>query len=203
MSNERNQFEPEYAEGDWPCQILGATAGEQSDERGPTGVIAVRVNCKIEDGPSKGKLCTYEDEINEKSSLYIRRSLTAIGWKGKIANVSSDVEAWIKETGGKSTVTIKHWPLKRGKKYDKWIEAGAKGDPPVWAKASAIGRGPKPLAAPSQSAMSDAEAAMQRAAEVDGGSAPPMDDPGAAPPIGDDIPFATSRFVRDENGQVL
>lgn len=161
------------AEGIWPCTVLGGEAGDVD------GKIKARVNVKIEDGPSKGRFCTYEDEVNSRSSLYIGRSLTACGWKGKsLTTVRDDVAAWIAATGGKSTVEIKHIEIKNGKRAGE-----------IWDKPNSIGRGPKPMRAAGGEALSDADEAMRRAM-IEDGSAPEGDVPHAA--SGDDIPFATA-----------
>lgn len=176
------------AEGTWPCVVISAIAAEEVDQAGKsTGIIKARVNVKIDDGPSKGRTCMYEDDINAKSSLYVFRTLKAVGWKHapNLATVAADVENWIKETGGKSVVEIRHVPIKRGRKFDQWMADGQRGDPPIWDKVNSIGRGPKPLAAPSKTALDEANEAMRRAM-ADDGSAP--DDQ----PASDDIPFATS-----------
>ena len=200
----------EIAEGMWPCTVISATAGEDR------GALVVRVNVKIDDGPDKGKLTTYEDTVNEKSSLYIFRSLKAIGWNGPDPKtIETDVAAWVEKTKGKSTVEIRHIKIGKGAKYDKYLDnhaawvrdgrpEGKEPQPPIWAKANSLGRGPKPLAAPAASTLTDAADAFRRAMEADGGSAPPMDDaPHSASSDVEDIPFITSTFVRDENGQVL
>lgn len=185
------------SEGTWPCTVLSASAGEEVDQAGnPTGVIRARIAVKIDDGPSKGRTCTYEDEVNAKSSIYVGRSLTAVGWKGKtnggdLTTVAADCESWIKETGGKSTVEVRHIPIKKGKKFDKWIADGQKGAGPIWDKVNAIGGGPRALAQPSKTALADARDAMRRAFADDGG-APPPDGP---QPDDDRIPFATCSAV--------
>lgn len=165
------------AEGIWPCTVLSGEAGEID------GVIKARVNVKIEDGPSKGRFCTYEDEINARSSLYVARSMAAVGWKGKsVASLTEDCAAWIVATGGKSSVEIKHIPIKNGKRAGE-----------IWDKPNSIGRGPKPMKAAGGEALSDADEALRRAMAEDG-SAPPDDAPRtAADP--DDIPFATISSV--------
>lgn len=167
------------AEGSWPCTVLGATYGEDDKHN-----LVVRINVKIDDGPSKGMTCTYEDKVDNRSSIYVARSCKAVGWKAqRLATLRDDVAAWIEETGGKSTVDIKHLELKRGKKYDEWVDGGCVGPTPIWDKVSAIGRGPKPLVEPTSSTLADAEEAMRNALAEDGGSAPPDDaDP-------NDIPF--------------
>lgn len=187
----------QLSEGTWPCVVLSASAGEEVDQAGkPTGVIKARVAVKITDGPSHGRTATYEDEINAKSSLYVMRSLQAVGWKGPdLGTVSADVDAWVKATGGKSVVEVRHIAIKKGKKWDKWVADGQRGDPPIWDKVNSVGRGPKPLAAPSKGALDDANEAMRRAMADDGG-APPSDE---AP--SDDIPFITS--ARVSLGEVL
>jgi hypothetical protein len=170
------------SEGTWPCTVLSAGAGEEIDQAGnPTGIIKARVNVRIDDGPSKGRTCTYEDAIDARSSVYVRRSLMACGWKGaSLTTVPGDVAAWVARTGGSSTVEIKHIEIKKGKRAGQ-----------IWDKPNAIGRGPKPLAAPSASALGDADEAMRRAAADDGGGGP-TDGPDSA---NDDIPFITSARV--------
>lgn len=186
MSNEPN-ITPA---GFWPCTVLSGSAGEETDNNGkPTGRIKARVNVKIDDGPSKGRLVTYEDEVNAKSSLYIGRSLKACGWKEKsLSTVAADLDEWIKKTGGKSTVEIRHIEMKRGKRYEEWVDAGKSGFP-IWDKANSIGRGPRPLAAPAAGSLSDADEQMRRAMAEDGGGAP---DEQPTPRDPDDIPFVTA-----------
>jgi hypothetical protein len=123
----------------------------------------------------------------------------------------TDVAAWIAKTGGKSTVQIRYVDIKKGKKYDAYIDdhaawvrdgrpAGKEPQPPIWDKVQAIGSGPKPLAKPSATASQDANEYLARAL-ADEGSAPSHDD--VPPPSDDDrIPFATSRWTR-VNGGVL
>lgn len=177
------------AEGTWPCTVLSASAGEELDQSGkPTGVIKARVAVKIDDGPSVGRTCTYEDEVNAKSSLYVMRSLKACGWTGPdLGTVSKDVEAWIKKTGGKTTVEVRHIEIKKGKKWDKWVADGQRGPAPIWDKVNAIGRGPKVLAQPSKSALNDANQAMREAMELDAPGG--FDSSDTPPPSDDSIPF--------------
>src|SRR3954454_16336969 len=112
-------------EGTWPCTVSGATYGEQLDKQGkPTGRISARVNVVIDGGPDKGKAVSYEDEVTAKSSLYIGRSLKNVGWQGRsLSTVESDVAEWVKKTGGKSTIEIRHIEIKKGKRYDEWCDA--------------------------------------------------------------------------------
>lgn len=186
-----NQPNP-LAEGIWPCTVLSGSAGESEDK---PGVVVVRVNVKIDDGPSKGRMVTYEDELNAKSSLYIMRSMRAAGWKGKtVAAFESDVDEWVKSTGGKSTVEVRHIEVKKGKKFDKWVDGGRQGPAPIWDKVNSIGRGAKPLAAPKGEALSDADDLLRRAMQEEGswnGGAPEDDAPHAATRDPDDIPFIT------------
>ena len=205
---------PNYlAEGTWPCTVLSAECGEDK------GLIAVRINVKIDEGPSKGRQCSYEDRVDAKSAPYVARSCKGAGWSGKLpieSTLVSDVEKWIKETGGRSTVQIRYVDIKKGDKYNAWydehqawIRGGRQGvepQPPIWDKVQAIGVGRKPLAAPSANAAADANDYLARAL-ADEGSAPPLDDvpPGepSAPRVADDeIPFLTSRWTR-VNGGVL
>lgn len=167
------------AEGIWECTVLGGKAGELD------GVMNVQINVQIDDGPSKGQRCTYEDTVNGSSAKYVGWSCTAVGWPGgSLKTLERDIEVWISKTGGKSTVEIRHVEIKRGKVFDKWVAGGRVGPAPIWDKCNGIGRGaPKPLAAPSASTLASADALMREA--MAGG--PPPDD---APPHGDDdIPF--------------
>ena len=175
------------AEGIWNCNVIDAVTGEDK------GALVVRVNVEITDGPSKGRRTTYEDQVNGKSSLYIMRSCQNIGWNaagGKLTTLADDVAKWKAETGGATTVEIRHIAIKKGKQYDKWVDGGMKGEPPIWDKANSLGRGAKPpLAEPSKTALTDAEELMRRAF-LDAGGTPPVDEP----PADDEIPFATCAF---------
>lgn len=188
----KSKFDPQFEAGFWPCVVLDGGIGEDIDNNGkPTGRMKVRVNVRFDDGPDKGRIVSYEDEISAKSALYVSRSLRAIGCKtpDKFGTVSDDIKKWIAETGGKTTVEIRHIEIKKGKKYDEWLDAGAEGNPPIWAKANSLGRGPRPLAPPSGEAMTDAEEQMRRAMAEDGNGAAPDDAPHTADGNGDDIPF--------------
>lgn len=171
------------SEGTWPCVVQSATYGEDDKHN-----MVVRINAKITDGPDKDRMVTYEDIVNVRSALYIGRSCRAVGWKGdELETLRTDVDAWIKETGGASTAEIRHIEIKKGKQYDKWASNNFEGPAPIWAKCNAIGRGPKPLSAPSGETLADANDAMRRAMQEDNGAAPPPDD---VPPMDDDqIPF--------------
>lgn len=152
------------SEGFWPCIVLSGAAG--ADEN---NTITVRITVKFDDGPSKGRIGTYEDKIDARSSLYVQRSCRAVGWKGvSLSTFAADVAAWIDATGGKSTVEIKHIEIKKGKRRDEWVAAGSKGTPPIWDKVNSIGRGPKPLVAATGDALKDADEAMRAAMRVDG-----------------------------------
>lgn len=177
------------AEGSWPCTILNASAGEDGDR---PGVLKVRINVRFDDGPSKGRTGVYEDEMNARSSIYIIRSMKAVGWKGGASGddpltLGDDADKWIKETGGKTTADVRHIEVKRGKKFDKWVDGGRQGPPPIWDKVSAIGRGAKPLTAPKADTLADARDAIRRAM-ADDGSATAADE-GIADVPSDDIPF--------------
>jgi hypothetical protein len=197
MSDKKIDFDKPAspAEGTWPCTVSSATYGEQTDKQGkPTGRIVARVNVTLDAGPDKGRSVSYEDEVTAKSSLYVGRSLKAVGWKERsLSTIEADCAEWIKKTGGKSTVEIRHIEIKKGKRYDEWCEAwyaDHEGSPPplIWPKANSIGRGPRPLAAPSVDALSDADEQMRRAMAEDGGGGAPDDtqQQGRDP---DDIPF--------------
>lgn len=191
------------AAGIWPCIVTNGSVGEQTDAKGkPNGRIVARVNVTLDGGPDKGKVVSYEDEVNAKSSLYIGRSLKNVGWQGRsLTTVAADIDAWVKATGGKSTVEIRHIEIKKGRRYDEWCDAwdeqtqGQDGPPPplYWAKANSLGRGPRPLAAPAAEALGDADEQMRRAMAEDNSAPPPDDMSYAAPPTApvdsDDIPF--------------
>lgn len=169
------------AAGNWPCVVLSADFGEND------GSPDVQINVRITDGPSAGRTCTYQDQVNGKSALYVLRSARAVGWEGKgidLSTLKADCAAWIKKTGGATTVEIKHIELKRGRKYDAWVEGGRKGAAPIWDKPNAIGRGAKPLAPPKAETLADANEAMRRAMEMEGSA--PADEPA---PDDDRIPF--------------
>lgn len=146
------------AQGIWACTVLSATSGD-SDR----GVPEVQVNVVIDEGPSKGQRCTYQDQVNTKSAKYIAYSLKAIGWKGpSVKTLPDDVAAWIERTGGATTVEIKHVEIKRGKQYDRWIEEGCQGQPPVWDKVNSLGRGAAmPLRPMSESSLADADEVLR------------------------------------------
>jgi hypothetical protein len=159
------------SEGIFPCLVLDGFFGVD-DKNSPIA----RINVQITDGPDKGQRCTYEDQVNAKSALYVGRSCRAVGWRGvNLETLADDVAAWVAKTGGKSTVEIKHIEIKNGKRAGE-----------IWAKPNSIGRGPKPLAAAKGETLADANEAMRRAMEADGGA--PEDEAGRS---GDDIPFVS------------
>lgn len=162
------------AEGIFPCTVTSATFGENDK-----GIPQVQINVRIDGGPSAGRNCTYEDQVNAKSALYVSRSCRAAGWKGeRLEDLRDDVQAWIAETGGKTTVEIKYVEIRRGKKYDAWVEAGCKPeDKPLWDKVNSLGRGARPLREPSAENLQDANEAMRQAMRDDG-VAPENDDIG-------------------------
>ncbi len=163
-------------EGTWACTVLGAEVG-QNDKQ----IVCVRINVMITEGADNGRKVTYEDQVNHKSAKYIAQSAKAVGWQGeRLETLRSDVERWIAATGGASTVEIRHLEIKNGKNAGK-----------IWAKANSIGRGSRPLQAPSREAADDANEAMRAALAEDergsGGGGSGYDD--APPPSDDDIPF--------------
>ncbi len=166
-------------DGIWPCTVQSAAFGE--NDRGSQ----VQINVRIDDGPSAGRFCTYADSVDVRSALYVRRSCQAVGWTGgetghDLTTLAADVQAWIAKTGGKSTVEIKHLVIKNGKRAGE-----------IWDKATSIGRGPRVLQPASKSTLADAQDAMRRAMEAEGGSAP-HDVPA---PDDSDIPFMTCSVV--------
>jgi PKD repeat protein len=170
------------AEGIWGCKVLSGKAGVSD------GIANVQINIQIDEGPSAGQRGTYEDQVTTKSAKYVGWSCTAVGWKGvSLSTLEADIEEWIKKTGGRTTVEIKHIEIKKGKKYDKWVTDGCNGPGPVWDKVAGLGRGAaKPLAPLGGEALADADAAMR---DVMG--TPPQD----GPVDGDDIPFISCSTV--------
>lgn len=177
-------------EGIWACKVLGAEVGQ--DDR---GAMRVRINVMITEGSDSGRKVTYEDTVNFKSNKYIAQSARAVGWSGGRLEetLRDDVAEWIEETGGMSTVEIRHLEIRNGK------NAGQ-----TWAKANSIGRGSRPLAAPSRSVADEAHEAMMAALEADeaagnvaagGGGYGGGSDCGAPPPGDDDIPFIFCSFA--------
>jgi hypothetical protein len=175
-------------EGMWACTVLGAEVGQ--DDR---NAMRVRIHVMITEGSDKGRKVTYEDVVNYKSSKYIAQSCKAVGWRGGRLEeaLRGDVDAWIAVTGGVSTVEIRHLEIRNGK------NAGS-----MWAKANSIGRGSRPLAAPSREIADDAHEAMMAALEADesadsaapggggyGGGGGSGGGYGAPPPGDDDVPF--------------
>jgi hypothetical protein len=171
------------AEGMWPCIVLGGNYGE--DPARP-GVTRVQISVRIDGGPSNGQICTYEDDVTFKSNIYVMRSCENVGWKGgptgdDLNTLAADVAAWIKATGGKAVVEIKHLLIKNGKNAGK-----------TWDKVNGIRRGAKPLKVATGTALTDAREAMRAARAASGDEAPPDSDyRGSAPPP-DDVPHAAT-----------
>jgi len=168
----------ELVEGIWRCKTLAAEAAANDKD-----IVIVRIGVEILDGPDKGRRAFYEEQINFKSAKYVLMSARAVGWKGKGRiedTLKADVDAWIAETGGETTVEVEHIMRKTGAKAGTY-----------WGKARSIGRKPRVLVAPSRTASNDAHEAMMAAmAEADG---MPADDAGDPPSDGqlpdDNIPF--------------
>lgn len=164
-------------EGTWPCKILAASIG--NDYR---NLFAVQINVEIVDGPDKGKRVTYEQTVDAKTAKYVGPSCKAIGWQGvTLDTLADDCVKWIAKSGGLSIVEIRWFDLKKPEAIAK---AEARGEPPKFAKANAIGRGAQPLKAATAESKADADAAIR--SFMGGGS--------DAPPVADDddqVPFAT------------
>jgi len=176
------------AEGIFGCTVLSGKAGEDN------GVTTVQINAMIDDGPSKGQRCTYEDVVNAQSAKYVRWSCVAVGWReSSLKTLESDIAAWIAKTGGKTTVEIKHIEIKKGKAFDKWADGGRIGERPVWDKVSGLGRGAAKPLSPLGASLKDADDAMRSVTGYTGG--PPSDDA----PVDDDIPFTTCSMSSDVN----
>jgi len=161
------------AEGIWPCVVLSAASGTNDK-----GIAVARINVRFTEGENAGRNGTYEDVVDARSSLYVARSLKAVGWQGKsLASLADDCAKWIAATGGSSTAEVKHIPIKNGKRAGQ-----------IWDKINSIGRGPRVLAPLAGDAMADADAALRKALADDGGATPPD----SAPIDDDQIPFVTS-----------
>lgn len=180
----------EPVEGTWKCTVLGGEAN--ADDR---DIVHCRINVQIDEGPDKGRRVTYDEQVNNKSAKYVVMSARAVGWRGQGLledTFRADVETWIKATGGASTVEIQHVERKTGK------QAGT-----FWGKARSIGRGPKPLKAPSREASADANDAIRAALAAaedgngGGGGGGGYDD--TPPPSDEDIPFATVAPLADRD----
>lgn len=174
-------------EGIWKCKVLGANYGLQKDDRKPNdiGLAHVTINVEITEGADKGRRASYEETIDGKSATYAAKSCLAIGWKGKtLSTIKGDCDEWIKETGGESTVEIKHLVVRKdGPKQGT-----------TFAKVGAIGRRQPVLHQPTDSdgreRLNDADEQMQRAlAEAANAGS------GGATYVDDDIPFATIDVV--------
>lgn len=173
-------------EGTWPCTIVDGMAGDSG------GIITVRINVQITDGPDKGRRCTYEDTVNTKSAPYIGRSCKAAGWRGgSLTTLADDIAKATAKAPIASMVEVRHIEIKKGKKYDAWVAAGSKpANRPIWDKVNSIGRGPKPLAPAQGEALKDADDAMRAAmAEIGDNPPPDADFGGNAAGPDDEIPF--------------
>lgn len=166
-------------EGIWPCTVISGKSIE--DDKGRA---LAQITVRIDEGPSTGVRCTYEDEQTGKSALYTARSMKAVGWRGEDPDtLEADAEAWIKATGGRTTVEIKHLEIKRGSKAGQ-----------IWDKASSIGRtDARQGRAQSAATKEDAKRALREAMAADT-SAPADYGAGGgygtpSGPGGDDIPF--------------
>lgn len=141
--------------GYWPCTVQSAEYG--AHPRNPNDAVA-RITVRIDEGPSAGRVVSYEDVINARSSLYVARSCKAVGWQGqKFTTLADDCAKWIAKTGGKSTVEIKHIPTKSGR---------------IWDKANSIGRGgSKALGSLSADALAEADRMLRDALANEGAPA--------------------------------
>jgi hypothetical protein len=156
-------------EGIFGCTVIEGRSGDNDK-----GLPSVQITVQITDGPDKGQRCTYEEVISNQTNKYVAWSCKAVGWKGGplVDDLEKDIAEWIARTGGTTTVEIKHIEIKRGDKYNKWVDGGCKGPGPVWDKVSGIGRGSaralKPMSASSRA---DANEAMRAVSD-----SPPQDD---------------------------
>lgn len=179
----------EIAAGFHPCKVLDGFYGDDDKN-----IPVVRINVELTDGPNVGTRQTYEESVNNKQAPYIARTCKAVGWKCQsLSTLKADVAAWIAETGGASTLEIRHVEIKKGKR------AGS-----IWAKPNSIGRGPKPLKESSRENLYDVDAMMRAALAEDAGrsrsgsagGAPPDDE--IPPPDDGDLPYITSSMAFDK-----
>ncbi len=146
------------SEGTWGCTITGAVYGDNDK-----GIATAQILGRIDDGPDAGSQFTYEDRVDAKSALYVGRSMKAVGWTGReLETLEADAASWIKKTGGKSTVEIKHIPYRDKKTNEERI----------WAKPNAIGRNNRQLQKPTAQSSRDANETMRRAMQGDDEGAP-------------------------------
>lgn len=150
-------------EGTWPCIVLSATFGDNFK-----GLPSVEINVEWSDGPDIGRRGTYSQTIDAKQAPYAIASCKAVGWKGRDwATLKADCESWIAQTGGATTVEVRHLERTNGPKAGQ-----------IWDKINSIGRG---LQAPSSRSVADANALLAQMAEQQADEAPPVTD--------EDIPF--------------
>jgi hypothetical protein len=170
----------ELAAGFWPCKVIDGFYGDNDKN-----ITEVRINVELTDESHKGMRQTYVEQVNNKQAPYIARTCKAVGWKCEtLSTIREDVAAWVKETGGESTLEIRHVPFKDKKT----------GEPRIWVKPNSIGRGPKPLKQTSRDNLADADQALRRALAEDAGGGSPDDD---VPVIDDDLPFITCSMSYD------
>lgn len=169
----------ELTEGTWNCKVLGGEANADDKQ-----IMIVRVNVEISEGPDKGRRCSYEEQVNNKSAKYVIQCAKAVGWTATAKSADwrtfkSDVDTWIKANGGNSTLTVENVEF-----TDKKT-----GQPRTWGKPKAVGRGPRALKPPTKETLEDAnEAARMALAEAFAADSPPSDD--VPPPSDDDeIPY--------------
>lgn len=184
----------DIAAGFWPCKVIDGFFGDVEVKPGRF-LPFVRITVEVTEGSHKGGRFTYEEEVNNKQAPYIARTAKAVGWKCRtLETLAGDIASWVNETGGESTLEIKHIEFEDRKT----------GKPRVWVKPNSIGRGPKPVRQASRENLDDANNALLSAlagelpedsrdgdqpmtARYDSGGAP--DD---IPPAGDDdIPFCS------------
>lgn len=166
-------------EGIWKAKVLGANFGlKKKDEASPDpGLAHVTVNIELVEGPDKGRRASYEETIDGKSAAFARKTLVAVGWKGvTLGSLKTDVEAFIKETGGETTAEVKQLVRKK--------------DNSTFSKINSLGRKPQVLheatTKDGRERLSDADEAMRQAMEADSASG------GGSYGSDEDIPFASS-----------
>lgn len=166
-----------------PEGIYGCTATSADFGTNDKGEARAQITVVINEGPGAGRRVTYEEPVNAKSAKYVAWACSAVGWKGgPMTTLKSDVADWIANTGGATTVEIKHIVVRRGTPEES-----------IWDKPSSIGKGAaKALKPATGSTLADADAAMRSVMGT------PHED--VPPPHEDDIPFAT--INRDDLGAI-
>lgn len=112
-------------EGTYSVRIVGAASFGKNEK----DELRARINVQIADGDFAGRRMTYDERLDGKSEKYVRRSLTACGWKGKtFASVAADIV-----DGTETTAEVIHLTVKEGKRAGEafFKIRGLGGQPPL------------------------------------------------------------------------